>query len=254
MIRKEIRRCVVFPVFPTAHNTEVIPCLIVVDQSGLDVGAFQSALDILQNIIKTHSDKLRIGLIMVGNTITPNQPENVRFLAPVDWGTPKLPAPAVLPPGRFLLAKAILTGLWAMRIFANTARSEGLRVFPPLIYVLTRRLPQDDPETTSKIAAYTKKATEYRRLVMKWFYLPDDAQRTSIDELQQFVAQPDVDIHLLNVNDVISRDKVQSSVVHYISQSINSFIVSLSLPHPPSDFQDEEDELAILMEQTKFKP
>lgn len=247
-----------FPKFPTPENTEVIPCLVVVDESGLNTGKFREVLEILKNtvndtsVVRDVGNKLRIGHVIVGSTVEPVKPQDIKFLVTKDWDYP-ISSQIVPSQGKpFILAKAIVNGLYGIRHFANDLRADGVRVFPPLVYVLTRREPQDNHALIQQIAAYTKKATGRRRLVMKWFYLPQVGTHASTETFATFVAQPD-DVHLLKDEDVITSDQIKRTIVNYISQSINSFIDSLSLPQQPATEEDEEhDELTKIMEQEDF--
>jgi hypothetical protein len=135
----------------------------------------------------------------------------------------------------------------------NYSRADGVRVLPPLVYVFTRSLPDIDPDTTGALATYTHKAIQQRRLVMKWFYMPEHDEVSSAPVLEQFVANVG-DIQILRRNDALSNDAIHSQIVQIVSHSISSFIGSLSLPHPPSEITGEDDELAKMMEQDKFRP
>jgi hypothetical protein len=236
---------------PTPDNIEVIPCLIIVDQAGVESAKFKTVIEMLNDVIKKQNSKLRVGLIVVGDTINP--PQDVKFLAPIDWNTFSLSTTPVQAT-RYPLVKAILMGLWEIRKFALSARSEAIRVFPPLVYVLTQRLPQDDAAITKAVAAYTYKATHARRMVMKWFYVPTEIHHASIEMFKPFVAKPQEDVIEINDDGAGTQNLQINLFINYISQSIQSHTDSISLPTVPSDVETEEDELAYLMTQHGFKP
>lgn len=243
------------PRFPTAWNAEVTPCLIIVDQAGLSNAYFQHTFELLQKELMKHEDnsKLRIGMIDVSNTVNPKKPEDIQFLALMDWKIRQFDVIERSENYGRTLPKAILSGLWGIRVFRDNLRSHGVRVMPPLVYVFTRALPHED-DITSEIANYTKKTTQKRRLALKWFYMPDDAESTSTTALETFVANPEQDITIIREGDVQNGDDIRAHIVRLVSQSISSSMASFSLPHPNQDTPDEEDELEKLMKQEKFRP
>lgn len=243
------------PRFPMAWNAEVTPCLIIVDQAGLSNEYFQHTFELLQKELMKHEDngKLRIGMIDVSNTIHPRKPEDIQFLALMDWKIRQFEPVERSDQFARTLPKAILSGLWGIRVFINNLRSQGVRVLPPLVYIFTRFLPHDD-DITTEIANYTKKTTKKRRLALKWFYMPDDAASISTAVLETFVYNPEEDITIIRDGDSQNGDDIRVQIVRLVSQSISSSMASFSLPHPNQDTLDEEDELEKLMKQEKFRP